>query len=75
MLNVLDACKSQKVRELILISSSEVYQTPPTIPTPEDVPLVIPDIQNPRYSYGGGKAISELLAIKLLNSSSLLWLI
>ena len=63
MLNVLDACKSQKVRELILISSSEVYQTPPTIPTPEDVPLVIPDIQNPRYSYGGGKAISELLAI------------
>ena len=63
MLNVLDACKSQKVRELILISSSEVYQTPPTIPTPENVPLVIPDIQNPRYSYGGGKAISELLAI------------
>ncbi|MBT3508719.1 MAG: NAD-dependent epimerase/dehydratase family protein [Nitrospina sp.] len=63
MLNVLDACKSQKIRELILISSSEVYQTPPTIPTPEDVPLVIPDIQNPRYSYGGGKAISELLAI------------
>ena len=63
MLNVLDACKFQKVPELILISSSEVYQTPPTIPTPEDVPLVIPDIQNPRYSYGGGKAISELLAI------------
>jgi nucleoside-diphosphate-sugar epimerase len=63
MLNVLDACKSQKIPDLILISSSEVYQTPTTIPTPEDVPLVIPDIQNPRYSYGGGKAISELLAI------------
>jgi nucleoside-diphosphate-sugar epimerase len=63
MLNVLDACNSQGVKDLVLISSSEVYQTPPTIPTPEDVPLVIPDIQNPRYSYGGGKAISELLAI------------
>lgn len=63
MINVLDACRAQKVGDLILISSSEVYQTPPTIPTPEDVPLVIPDIQNPRYSYGGGKAISELLTI------------
>ena len=63
MLNVLDACKSQKVGDLVLISSSEVYQTPPVIPTPEDVPLVIPDIHNPRYSYGGGKIISELLAI------------
>lgn len=63
ILNVLDACKTQHVRELILISSSEVYQTPPTIPTPEEVPLVIPDLQNPRYSYGGGKIISELLTI------------
>jgi UDP-glucose 4-epimerase len=63
MINVLDACRSQKIGDLVLISSSEVYQTPPTIPTPEDVPLVIPDVQNPRYSYGGGKAISELLAI------------
>jgi len=63
MLNVLDACRSQQVVDLILISSSEVYQTPPIIPTPEDVPLIIPDIHNPRYSYGGGKVISELLAI------------
>lgn len=63
MLNVLDACRSQEIGDLVLISSSEVYQTPPTIPTPEDVPLVIPDIHNPRYSYGGGKIISELLAV------------
>jgi dTDP-glucose 4,6-dehydratase/UDP-glucose 4-epimerase len=32
------------------------------VPTPEDVPLVVPDILNPRYSYGGGKLISELMA-------------
>ena len=41
MLNVLNACRAQNVGDLILISSSEVYQTPPIIPTPEDVPLVI----------------------------------
>jgi len=51
------------VPELVLVSSSEVYQTPPTIPTAEDAPLSIPDPLNPRYSYAAGKIISELLAI------------
>ena len=63
MMNVLDACRTHGVGELVLASSSEVYQTPPTVPTPEDVPLVVPDLLNPRYSYGGGKIISELLAV------------
>jgi nucleoside-diphosphate-sugar epimerase len=63
IVNVLDACRSHKVRRFILASSSEVYQTPPTIPTPEDVPLSVPDPLNARYSYGGGKIISELMAI------------
>lgn len=63
MMNVLDGCIKNKVPELILVSSSEVYQTPPLIPTPETVPLVVPDPLNPRYSYGGGKIISELLSI------------
>ena len=63
MINVLDACRSQQIGDLILISSSEVCQEPPTLPPPEDVPLIIPDIHNPRYSYGGGKIISELLAL------------
>lgn len=63
MMNVLDGCIKNNVSELVLVSSSEVYQTPPVIPTPETVPLVVPDPQNPRYSYGGGKIISELLAI------------
>lgn len=63
MMNVLDACLQWKVRDLVLASSSEVYQTPPVIPTPEDVPLVVPDVFNPRYSYGGGKIISELLLV------------
>ena len=48
---------------LVLASSSEVYQTPPQVPTDESAPLVVPDPTNPRYSYGGGKIISELMAI------------
>jgi len=63
MMNVLDGCIKYNVQELLLVSSSEVYQTPPIIPTPETVPLVVPDPLNSRYSYGGGKIISELLAL------------
>jgi dTDP-glucose 4,6-dehydratase/UDP-glucose 4-epimerase len=63
MMNVLDGCLAEGVRELIVASSSEVYQNAPTVPTPENVPLIVPDVTNPRYSYGGGKIISELLAI------------
>lgn len=63
IMNVLDGCIRNNVPELLLVSSSEVYQTPPVVPTPETVPLIIPDPLNPRYSYGGGKIISELLTI------------
>ncbi len=63
MINVIDACRKHNVGNLILASSSEVYQTPPTVPTDERAPLSIPDPLNPRYSYGGGKLISELMAI------------
>ncbi|TAN55326.1 MAG: NAD-dependent epimerase/dehydratase family protein [Rhodospirillales bacterium] len=63
MVNVLDACRANKVPELVLASSSEVYQTPPSVPTAEDVPLSVPDPRNPRYSYGGGKIICELMAL------------
>jgi nucleoside-diphosphate-sugar epimerase len=40
-----------------------VYQTPPQVPTDEHAPLIVPDPTNPRYSYGGGKIISELMAL------------
>ena len=63
MMNVIDGCLQHDVPELILASSSEVYQTPPRVPTDETAPLIVPDVLNPRYSYGGGKIISELLAI------------
>lgn len=63
MVNVIDGCIKENVKELVLASSSEVYQTAEKIPTDENVLLVIPDPLNPRYSYGAGKIISELLAL------------
>jgi nucleoside-diphosphate-sugar epimerase len=63
MTNVIDSCIRHGVGELILASSSEVYQFPPTVPTDESAPLVVPDVLNPRFSYGGGKIISELMTI------------
>ena len=43
-------------------STLEAFGTLP-IPTPEDVPLVIADTYNPRWSYGGQKLIGELFFI------------
>jgi nucleoside-diphosphate-sugar epimerase len=63
MMNVLDACIENDISDFILASSSEVYQSPELVPTPEEVPLIVPDLQNARYSYGGAKLITELLAI------------
>ncbi len=63
MLNVIAACRKNGIGELVLASSSEVYQTPAVVPTDETAPLSIPDVLNPRYSYAGGKIISELMAI------------
>lgn len=63
IVNVIDACMKHNVGELVLASSSEVYQTPPAIPTDETVSLSIPDPLNPRYSYAAGKIISEIMAL------------
>jgi len=63
MLSAIDACRHNNIKELIVASSSEAYQTPSIVPTPEEVPLIVPDVMNSRYSYGGSKIISELLAI------------
>lgn len=63
IVNVIDAAVRHGVGELLVASSSEVYQTAPRVPTDENVPLSIPDPRNPRYSYAGAKLISELLAL------------
>ncbi len=63
IVHVIDGCMKEGVRELMVASSSEVYQTPPSTPTDETVPLSIPDPLNPRYAYAAGKIISEIMAI------------
>jgi len=60
---------NKKNSKILYTSSNEAYagalesfgQLP--IPTPENVPLVIPDTYNPRWSYAGQKLISELFFI------------
>ena len=63
IINVLSCMDKFKINNLVLASSSEVYQEAKYIPTNENIELKIPDIHNPRYTYGGGKIISELIAI------------
>ena len=70
-LNTLEAAVENNIDKYILASSSEVYQQPTHIPTTETERIVIPDVKNPRYSYSGGKIISELLAINYLRNSSI----
>ena len=60
-LNAIDGALKAGVESFIYASSSEVYQTPTEVPTGEDVCMIVPEVKNPRYSYGGGKIISELL--------------
>ena len=63
ILNVLNAVEKNKIDKLIVASSAEVYQTSLTIPTPETVPLIVPDPFEPRYSYASSKIISEQLSL------------
>ena len=63
IVNVIDGCRRNSVPRLILASSSEVYQSPPRVPTDESAPLTVPDPHNPRLSYCAGKIISEMMAI------------
>lgn len=67
MLSIVDACQKNNVKEFVLASSSEVYQSPNIIPTNESVQVVVPDIYNPRYSYGGGKIACELMTTNMVS--------
>ncbi len=63
IINVIDAAKKLKIKNIFLASSSEVYHFPNKIPTDESESIKIPDIFNPRYSYSGGKILTELIGI------------
>lgn len=61
-LAVVNAGRSVGVPDLVVASTAEVYQTPAVVPTPETVALTLPNSLNPRYSYGGSKIVTELIA-------------
>jgi nucleoside-diphosphate-sugar epimerase len=67
MINMLEWYIKKPHGRFIVASSSEAYAGAHKllgdkfpIPTPEDVPLVVDDPRNVRWSYGGGKIISEI---------------
>jgi nucleoside-diphosphate-sugar epimerase len=62
IVNIGYACEHFDIRDLMVVSSSEAYQVASIVPTPETIPLTVPDVLNPRYSYGGGKILHELFA-------------
>ncbi|RPI76155.1 MAG: SDR family NAD(P)-dependent oxidoreductase [Desulfobacteraceae bacterium] len=68
-LNTLKAARQHCIRRYILASSSEVYQSPSKVPTDEKERILLEDITNPRYSYAGGKIISELLTLNFLRQT------
>ncbi|WP_029460242.1 NAD-dependent epimerase/dehydratase family protein [Solidesulfovibrio alcoholivorans] len=69
-LSTLAAVLAEGTPRYILASSSEVYQTPQHVPTDETEGMRIPDPKNPRYSYAGGKLISELLTLNYLRGTA-----
>ena len=69
IMNVIEACRENKIKELIIASSSEVYHSPLKIPTKENEPIKIPDVFNPRFSYSAGKILTEIISI---NNSNIL---
>jgi len=67
-INILDWVVKSGCKKILFTSSSETYagtmrKFELDMPTPEDVPLCIEDIKNPRWSYAGSKIIGELLFI------------
>ncbi|PCI38938.1 MAG: NAD-dependent dehydratase [Elusimicrobia bacterium] len=63
--NTIKAALDAGVRRYVLASTSETYNEPSSVPTDESERLMIPDVTNPRFSYGGGKIACELLTLHL----------
>ncbi|MGY5151489.1 MAG: NAD-dependent epimerase/dehydratase family protein [Candidatus Nitrosopumilus sp. bin_6a] len=59
-INALEYSIKNKIKYFAFASSSETYGIPKKFPTPENIPLVIQDVSNPRWSYGGSKIIGEI---------------
>lgn len=69
--NILKFAKLRNIKNLLLASSSEVYQTPNKIPTDTEERLIVPSVMNPRYSYGLGKIYSEFYSYHFSKKNNL----
>jgi nucleoside-diphosphate-sugar epimerase len=58
-IRLLEAAGKAGVRKVVFASSSEVYGEPLYVPTPEDHPVLLGSLENPRHSYAAAKAASE----------------
>ena len=70
-LNTLECSIEAGIDTYIMASSSEIYNQPTKVPTDETERAIITDIKNPRFSYAGGKLISEILTINYLKNTNI----
>jgi len=73
-------CAKAKVKKYIYFASSESYAGGVTmgytqVPTTENVPLVIQDVYNPRWSYAASKTLGEVAVIANHNQYDLQFVI
>lgn len=61
--NALEYAITHKIPHILFASSSETYGIPERFPTPESERLVVPDVNNPRWSYGASKTMGEVLCV------------
>ena len=62
-LNALEFLRKKDIKYFLFAGSPESYGIPEVFPTPESAKLVIPDLDNPRWSYGGSKTIGEIFSV------------
>lgn len=74
-MNFFDWVKDTDVKKIFFASSSEVYGFPKKFPTPETEPLMIPNPENPRFSYSSSKIIGETATINFTKKYGIKYII
>jgi len=64
-INALEYARKKDIEYFSFASSPEAYGIPSKFPTPEEELLTVPDLDNPRWSYGGSKIIGEVYCSNL----------
>ena len=60
VINALEFVRKKSINYISFASTPEAYGIPKIFPTPESEDLIVPDINNPRWSYGASKIIGEV---------------